>query len=168
METISTTPSSPATPTGLRGTFLTIICILTFIGSGWGIIRSIQSYAEADLISNVAGGAMKTVNEQMDQQEVPNFVKQLLNTVVENLSPEAIRKLSIIHLISSLLTLTGAILMWNLKKTGFYIYITGIVVAVAAPVVIGELIGILGIGFTSLVGIIFIVMYAANLKFMTR
>ena len=58
--------------------------------------------------------------------------------------------------------------MWNLKKTGFYFYIAGVLVIVASPLIMGQLIGIISGSISGLVGVIFIVMFAVNLKCMNK
>lgn len=174
METNTSTqvPGAPeATPPSsgsARNTFLTVICILSFIGSGWGIISSIKSYATADTVAAIAGSAMKTAQDQMDQQNTPDVAKKIMSSVSEGLNPDNIRKKAIMDFISNILTLLGAIMMWNLKKSGFYLYIAGIVVLIAAPLVMGKLIGILAGAFTGIVGVAFIIMYGVNLKQMTK
>jgi hypothetical protein len=169
METTSI-PSTPSTPTGgLRNTFLTVICILSFIGSGWGIIKAVRSYLTADTVAAMVGGAMKDTENQIDQQSnVPGFVKQIIGSVEEDMTPDFLRKMAIFEFISNLLTLSGAILMWNLKKTGFYMYIIGMAVLVAAPLLMGKLVGAIGASFIGFIGVIFIVMYAVNLKYMNK
>jgi hypothetical protein len=60
-------------------------------------------------------------------------------------------------------------MMWMLKKNGFYLYIAGCVIIVAAPLIIFGAggIGLMAAGGNALVGAIFIAMYAANLKQMS-
>jgi hypothetical protein len=161
METTATPNSNP-----VRSTFLTVICVLTFIGSGWGIIGSIRSYAMADTISVAANGAIEAAQDKLENQDTPNFVKQIFSTVTAGLSADNIRKSAIFKLISCLLTLAGAIMMWNLKKTGFYLYIAGVVVLAITPIIIlgGSLPGLVGAGGSGFIGVIFIVLYAVNLK----
>ncbi len=171
METILSTTSS--TPPGARSTFLTVICILTFIGSGWGIIKCIRDYASADTVSKMANEVLEKRESQMrehqiDEEKTPSFVKKLIISVTENIGPESIRTYSVIGLISSLLKLTGAILMWNLKKMGFYFYVAGVAVIVVIPLFMGQLIGIISGSIRGFVGVIFIVMYALNLKYMNK
>jgi len=91
-----------------------------------------------------------------------------MSSVTEGLSADNIRESAILQLIGNLFTLFGAILMWNLRKIGFYLYILGILVLVAMPVVLGKLIGIIGGAFVGFIGIIFIVMYGVNLKHMNK
>jgi hypothetical protein len=60
-------------------------------------------------------------------------------------------------------------MMWQLKKIGFYSYITGIVVGVLGPMVaLGGIMGwssSAGMGFF---GLVFIILYGVNLKHLTR
>ncbi len=149
-----------------RNTFLTVLCILTFIGSGWGIVDSFLDYSAADFAGNVAHEAIDEVQQRIaEEEEVPSFVSDILGSVMEGISPENIRRMSLWKFISCLLTLAGAILMWNLRKTGFWFYIAGIVILVVAPVVIfGKgLIGIAAAGVSGFFGVLFIVLYAVNL-----
>lgn len=108
------------TETNIRPTFLTVLCILTFIGSGWGIVDSLIDYFNADL----AGDTVELVEEQMDEalEEIEDdenmtdkqkeFVEGFMGGITDSLTPENIRKSSLVSFISNLLTLLGSILMW--------------------------------------------------------
>ncbi len=170
MEIINSESSMPSNPvSGVRSAFLTVICILTFIGSGWGIIKAVRSYVMADYTASIAQGAMKNVEDKVDGQgNAPGFVKQIMGSVIEDMNPDFLRKMAIFSFISCLLTLSGAILMWNLKKAGFYLYVAGIVVLIAAPLVMGKLVGAIGATIVGMIGVVFIVMYGVNLKQMNK
>jgi len=172
METNSYTPQEPSTPsvpTKVRNSFLTVICILTFIGSGWGLIKSVRTYVTADYISNVAEGAIQGAQNQMNEQgNTPGVVKSIMGSLAEDMTPEFLRELAILEFISNLLTLSGAILMWKLKKAGFYLYIAGIIILVAAPLAMGKLLGAIGATVVGFIGVVFIVMYGVNLKYMNK
>lgn len=171
METTDFTSSTSETPThGVRNTFLTVICILTFIGSGWGVVKAVQNYFTADVTAQIGTGAIQTAQDQISEKGVkaPDFVKQIIGSVEADMNPDFLRKLAIFSFISSLLTLSGAIVMWNLKKFGFYMYILGIIIEVIAPLTMGKLVGAIGASIMGFVGVIFIVMYAVNLKQMDR
>ncbi len=172
METIPSKPQEPSTPLvpiRVRNRFLTVICILTFLGSGWGLIKAVRTYATADYVANIAGGAIKGAEKQIDQQgNTPDFVKSIMGSLAEDMTPDFLRKLAILEFISNLLTLSGAILMWNLKKIGFYLYIVGIIILVGAPLAMGKLVGAIGATIIGFIGVIFIVMYGVNLKCMNK
>ena len=170
MEIISPESATPSTSSvGMRNTFLTVICILTFIGSGWGIASAIRSYALADYTATIGAGAMKNAQDMVDKQtDAPGFVKQIMGSVIMDMNPDFLRKLAIFKFISCLLTLSGALLMWNLNKVGFYLYIAGIIVLVIAPLTMGKLVGVIGASITGSIGIAFIVMYSVNLNQMNK
>jgi hypothetical protein len=84
------------------------------------------------------------------------------------MTADNIRKKAIGSIISGILTLLGAILMWQLNKKGFYIYIAGILFEIIVPVYLyGTNIMSFGITFLSgFFGLLFIALYALNIKSM--
>ena len=170
LKNMETTTSSSSTPTpGIRNTFLSVICILTFLGSGWGIVKAVREYVTADYAAQLGSEMIQNVKDQVNQKDnVPDFVEQIMGSVAKDMTPDFLRKLAIFSFIANILTLTGAILMWNLKKAGFYLYILGIIVLVVAPLTMGKLVGAIGASIIGFIGVIFIVMYAVNLKQMDR
>lgn len=88
-----------------RPTFLTVLCILTFIGSGLAILGglfSLLGIGALSSFSNVAGGSMIWV---------------------------------ILGLIASVLCLFGAIQMWSLKKQGFTLYLSGSLLSIIVTII---------------------------------
>ena len=81
-----------------RPTFLTVLCILTFIGSGLGLLFSI--------IGVVASGA------------ISGFASKLPMSTVSGVGMG--KSIGILLMYAG--SLFGAIQMWNLKKLGFFIY----------------------------------------------
>jgi hypothetical protein len=154
---------------GVRSTFLTVICILTFLGSGWGVVRSVRDYFSADTVSEQAAARLEKAQERIEDRNAPAFVKQIISSVAQSTNPESIRLSSILQLISCLLTLTGGIMMFTLRKMGFYIYIAGIMISVGAPLITAKgLVAIIAACLMALVGVVFIAMYGANLKDMKK
>lgn len=161
--------------TTMRPTFLTVLCILTFLGSGWGIVDSVIDYFSAE----TAGDAIEMVEETMDDamdeiddnddmsEKQKDFITNMMGGITESLTPENIRKSSIVNFLSCLLTLFGAILMWQLKRNGYFLYIAGIAVMVIGMAVIFKgIIGLAAAGATAFIGVLFIVLYGVNLKHM--
>ena len=170
METTYFTPTSPSGPAGgARNSFLTVICILSFIGSGWGTIKAVRSYFTADYVAKMGSGMIQNIKDEVNQKDnVPDFVQQIMGSVAADMTPDFLRKLAIFSFIANLFTLSGAILMWNLNKTGFYLYVAGIVISVIAPITMGKLVGAMGGTVLGAIGVVFIVMYAVNLKNMQK
>lgn len=159
-----------------RSSFLTWLCILTFIGSGWAIISSIWSYTTAHETSMAVSG---NFNAQMKDSTVQNDTANV--TIKKNHSPLGakmkaslskifkegnIRKMAIGSLVAALLTLFGALLMWQLKRNGFYLYIAGVAVGIIIPFYVfgNDLVAVGASSFANFFGLIFIALYALNLK----
>jgi hypothetical protein len=153
----------------LRPTFLTVLCILTFIGSGMGIFNSISSYRNAEMTvgitNDVIDKAMDDVEDQLSDGDDAAFLSEMMGAVSEGLTVENVKNLGIANGIGSLLTLIGAILMWSLDKQGFWLYLFGTIMAIIDPVMIYEgLLGMMAGGGAAFLGIIFCVLYYLNIK----
>lgn len=198
-----------------RTTFLTVLCILTFIGSGLGIISSVSNIFTADVsskvfesmeesIDNAAASSTENTEETQVVEELTDStvadtvsadvmteeVNEAVNEVVEEMNEaqmsdksteaaanmmkslvggmnaEAIKNNAYASILAAVLTLMGAILMWKLRKVGFWVYVLGTIISIVAPLIIysGNLIGAftaIGFGFF---GLLFIVLYAINKK----
>lgn len=156
--------------TNLRPTFLTVLCVLTFIASGYGIFGAISSYTSAEMAVGVAKDAMDEAQDQIEaeNEEVPDFVGKLLGSVSEGFTVENVKNSAIASGIGNILTLLGAILMWGLAKKGYFIYLAGTAVLIIAPLFIYEgFVGAAGSGGAAFVGILFGVLYGLNLKHMS-
>ena len=68
-----------------------------------------------------------------------------------------------------LIILAGVVLMWKLKRTGFYVYLAGKLISLAYPFISGTADTVLGILVLPviIVGIVFIILYASQLKYMS-
>jgi type III secretory pathway component EscR len=168
METTTEVIITPAP--SLRPTFLTVLCILTFIGSGWGVYKGFSGYFTADMSAQIVSQAQDKINDQMADNTQPAFLKNMMGGMFSSMSADNIRKSSIISLVSCLLTLIGAVMMWQLRKAGFYLYIAGILISVVMPIALfgGGLIGLMAGGISAFIGIIFIILYGVNMKYMVR
>lgn len=125
-----------------RPTFLTVLCILTFISSGLGTLL----YLLATIAFGVVSGMLESIpgGEMMADAGMAFFA---------------------VYFILSAASLFGAIMMWKLKKTGFYLYTGANVIAFFLPMVMLEGAGFNVMGFVFLAA--FIVMYGLNLKHMS-
>ena len=152
-----------------RPVFLKVLCILTFIGSGYGMISNTISYFNATEMSKIAAEAMQEVDKKKDKD--PESVN-LLNKIKDNASvmatPENIRKAAMGNIITSAFCLLGAVLMWNLRRTGFYIYTLATVISIILPFYLfgSNFLTNLSGGILGFIGILFIIFYAMNIKSM--
>lgn len=129
-----------------RPTFLTVLCILTFIGSGFGVLGG--------LIGLVATGAATAL------AKIPMLGPALTAAASFGIV------YTLINLILAAASLYGAIMMWKLKKTGFWIYVAAQVLMLIVPVFFVGIAGLLGSAIGLIFTAAFIIMYALNLKAM--
>lgn len=128
-----------------RPDLLTVLCILTFIGSGLASISNIFFYLNHDFL-------LETLDKDVDAFFGQELVLEL---------PKSLFILSGIFYFSSLV---GAILMWKLRKVGFHTYAISqiILLIVTTAYLKSDNFPIFGI----LITILFIILYHKNIKFM--
>jgi hypothetical protein len=170
MENIQTSPSATQPAKPQRPTFLTVLCILTFIGSAWGIINGVSNYMNADVASSVVGEAMDEAKDEIKEEASgteSKIAEKVFSGVSDILDPAKMRKNALFQIGANVLTLLGALLMFQLKKTGFWVYLVGTVLAILAPIIVYGATNLLSLGMTMIYGffgVLFVVLYAVNLK----
>jgi len=137
MEEMNNVPQAkPARPT-----LLTVLCILTFIGSGLGLL--------AYLLLAALFGAMSDM-----LSSIPGFSGLMTGGIA----------LFVIMFILAFVSLFGAIKMWGLKKIGFYMYAAAQILMIIVPIIFIPEAGISVFGIV--VTAAFIGLYASTLKVM--
>ncbi len=157
-----------------RPSFLSWLCILTFIGSGWAIASSVYTYVSAEKYSNIFSEEkpLKQDSAYVDSRARHNernaLPEKIKASFVKILDKDNMRKFAIGNLVAALFTLTGALFMWRLKQIGFYIYILGVVFGLMVPFYSygNDLIAVGAASFNNFFGLVFIALYALNLKSM--
>lgn len=173
----------------VRPTFLTVLCILTFLGSGYSLISNIGGYFTAEtaaksmqLVSSQTKISIDSTNKVADSlgaatdsiSKAPAnkgeaFAQNLLDSMTNIFTVENIKKSSTYSAVAALLCLVGAILMWQLKRPGFFMYVGGTLLGIAGPIAVfgaGNLLAIMSTVLVGFIGLIFVVLYAVNLKHM--
>ena len=158
----------------VRSTFLTVLCVLTFIGSAYGIYQGVTSITNSAKMVEMFKKSSNPEQqaEQRKKMEASNdrgskIGLKMMESVKEMADEKKLKQSGVIAIIANLLTLAGAILMWRLNRTGFFIYLTGVVVTVVSPIVIygtGAFVAMLGAAFAFFIGLLFVILYAMNLK----
>ena len=124
-----------------RPTLVTVLCILSFIGSGLGVLFA--------LLAVVGVGALAGLLDK-----VPGMGEAMAGSGTGYL---------ILNLVLNAGTLFGAIMMWKMKKLGFWVYAASYVVQFVLPMImIGGRFSIFGL----IIMAAFIVLYGINLKHM--
>ena len=144
-----------------RPPFLTVLCILTYVGAGFGIIGG--------LIGLIAMSATSETYESLSEFGDPSISEPFENAMRWS-------KISqLLALLGSALCLIGALFMWRLKKIGYYIYIPGQILPLIGSFMTmnsfagGTLFagfGMVAIGISFIFPLAFIIMYGVNLKYM--
>lgn len=126
---------------------LSLLCVLTFIGSGVSLFSSLFVAAAYEVIPLV-----------IEEAKMPE-AEQMLDLMLVAGRPFFIY-MAILYAIS----LAGAIMMWRLRKTGFHLYTTSQLLMLILPLVV---IDNYQLPWTSvLLTVTFILAYGMNLKFM--
>ncbi|MFS8082737.1 MAG: hypothetical protein ACMG51_04740 [Ginsengibacter sp.] len=163
-----------------RPTLLTVLCILTFVGSSYAILGSLYAYKQAHVLSANIHNAMeknrvdsvnmkdsvKTMNKRPESGKMRGFMKGMEKVYDE----KNMRTKAIGDIIAALFTLGGAILMWQRKRAGYFLYILGILLGIALPFYLyGNNLMAVGISsFGSFFGLIFIALYSLNLSYLKK
>jgi hypothetical protein len=141
---------------------INVLTILTFIGSGFGIIGSFWTFSRA----RASYEALSSIN--MDQ--LPGFAKRLAGANPLETARRALENrvpILLLGLIGCALCIYGAIQMRQLKKNGFTLYTIGeLLPVISAIIFLGE--GAAGFGsiIAYCIYTLFIVLYATQLKYL--
>jgi len=143
---------------------LNVLTILTFIANGLGFLWAFVTFARA----HATYDAMVKNQETLDR--APDWARKMAGphpletaqAMLDNRLP-----ILIITLLSSALCFFGAYQMRKLKKTGFSFYILGDIVGYTTGIFIGfDTFATFTVGIAIAITILFIILYAAQLKYM--
>ncbi len=156
-----------------RPQFLKILCILTFIGSSYLICSSLFSYFNANTTAKIlvqvkVRDSSNLKKDSLRKNKPPAFVVDMVRNAQKAMTPDSIRKSSSSKLLTGIFCLVGAIMMWHLKKRGYYLYILGVALEIATPFYLfgNNSFVILTSLFTAFFGVLFIIFYGMNIKSM--
>lgn len=132
------TNNNPSTTgNATRPGMLTVLCILSFIANGLGLLILFLLLVAAGTISSLLPDSLSSM-----------FAGGTTQTIVS--------------LIGCAAAFYGVLQMWSLKKMGFYIYTGAQLLGLIAPLMFGGEFSVMGAIFAAL----FIVLYYLNLKHM--
>ena len=151
-----------------RPSFLTVLCIITFVFSGFLLISTLYGLFTYDEQAQLEAFEQTIVSMEELGEDLPGMDENIRD--LETFNQEQMDNnftLQSISLISILLSLFGAFLMYQLKKIGFHLYLASKVVGLI-PLLIFTLSTAVfwAYGIFLLFTIAFIIMYSRNLKFM--
>jgi len=157
-----------------RPAFLTVLCVLTWIMSGYIILTVPFNYFFSTDVS--ASTLQTTINDAMSQMaedspEAAEMMEGFMMAASETIS-KAIDNAGWIagtDLLVAILSAIGAFLMFKLRKTGFWIYVLAKVLGLISILAFLG-VNILTMGVVSIagfVGLIMVIMYGINRKHMS-
>lgn len=173
--------STPLPQENKRPSFLNTLCILTFIGAGLMLLMTLIGTPNAfKSPDEVATEMMDKINKIAETNpSMAEMMSGQIDNLMEN-QKYALPNL-ILSLLGNILTLVGAIWMWNMKKAGFYLYcaaelipstitmsfLGGNKAMTASFAMMGkEYLGAIIVGVVIVLDLLFIGLYAMNLKHM--
>ncbi|BAX79236.1 hypothetical protein [Labilibaculum antarcticum] len=154
-----------------RPTFLTVLCILSFIGSGgFGLLAPIYEYATFESTYQTTYEQMSTGLENMSDAGMDSgFMYEFTenNLIILEKKSQDLGTITGATCFFALLSLIGVFLMFKLKRNGFYLYLVANLFALLVPLALIDFdatmfLTMIGGGFT----VLFIILYALNLKHM--
>ena len=108
----------------------------------------------------------------MDQGAGSAVFSDILNSTMASLQATFVhaKEIAVVSLVLSVISLLGAILMFQLRRLGFYLYTAAQILALfVLPYFAGfSMYVLLVMFFSGLISLLFIILYAVNLKYMTR
>ncbi|HKL02729.1 MAG TPA: hypothetical protein VJ911_03605 [Cryomorphaceae bacterium] len=154
-----------------RPTFLTVLCILTFVVSGYNFFESAFGLFVTDSFDQ---SQWTEISEQMSEamndvdSESREVIERMMNAASETIvaGMENAMVLGLVEMLAAALSVIGALLMFKLKMGGYYTYILAKLVGVIVPLAILGVNLLTGIifGFAAFVSIVFIILYGLNAK----
>lgn len=155
-----------------RPVFLTVLCILTFVATGIGFISSIVSLIggpQSQDEMEAANAELIQASEEMRASGLDGLADMMdkIQRMTDAFN-DHFYSVGLLSIITILIGLAGALLMWTGKKLGFHLYIIYNIIGIVqiylfvSPADIPSFVVIWNVIIAS----IFIFMYSRNLKWM--
>lgn len=173
-ETLDTVDAQEILINTRRPTFLTVLCIITFVVSGYNLVMAIvglfsdKSFDPAQWqdISAQMADAMSGTDAASQEMAIRlmEAISSMMQAGIENATT-----LGLTAVAASAISILGAYLMFNLKQIGYYTYILAKVIGVLIPLIIFgvNIVTLMMYGFIALIGVLFIILYGINRKYMS-
>ncbi len=158
-----------------RSQFLKVLCILSFIMCGIKLLTSVYSiYQNSPEVMQNSIEQVRSINPEMADQMENNMI-EMENNMYLKLSPY-------LEIVYTLLSFMAVLMMWNLKRIGFYMYsIVEIIPYISLFFVSTKSISIPGLSANTaasfmlfgtilmiLIDLLFVFLYSRNLKEMNK
>lgn len=153
----------------LRPPVLALLCFLTFSGSVYGLLNAMLTLKDTEIAAGSALDYVENTMDEMEENAKTDLEKQQIQATYlqlqDGLNANNFKIYGWVLFLSSLLTLIGAMYMYSLQFTGFYIYAMGTVIGIIGPMLtFGGAMGF-GMGFLfAVVGALMVRLYYKQFK----
>ena len=158
--------NDPITGAPARPKLLTVLCILSFIGIGIMVLGGALGYMSMKMF---ASGTLQEMVAQSGDANASSSIEELQAKLDETgLTADQLASQMLVAIVFSLISLVGVIMMWKLRKPGFYVYAACAVAGIAAPLLMGGKLDTSASGlFGITVPVVFVVLYFTQTKHMS-
>lgn len=159
-------------PRKKRPVFLTVLGILTFVNSGYLLLKSLIAFLSGpvneDEIEQVIAQSMSGINDARAKgmNGMADSMEKMLNTI--HYANDAHVLSTSMDFLVAILAILGAVMMFRGQKTGFHLYIISCLLRICSfyfYIPAAEVSGIL-VGYFVFTSGLFIFMYSRNLKWL--
>lgn len=148
-----------------RGKTILVFCVLSWIYIGYNILQlgigmAAGPMSEADIRQ---AKIEMLENQPPEAIEMLGWVFEELGVILETRS-ENFAVLNAIELLSLLIGALAVLLMFNLKKVGFHLYIIYSIIPIASATYFmgGTTLGVAGVAFIAIVSLVFVLIYGSQ------
>lgn len=152
-----------------RPVFLLVLCILTWFWSGVvSIGGGISSILMHDKRIEEYKQSREVFNNQQGISEGEEIFRGFTNNILDSADSfiEHSQTLNYITVLTGVLCVLGAFLMFKLKRIGYYVYVVSTLFFIIAPIYLvgNNLLAISTTIFYGFFGLVFIILYGVNFK----
>ncbi|MBN1181466.1 MAG: hypothetical protein JXB49_04205 [Bacteroidales bacterium] len=152
-----------------RPVLLTVLCIISYIGLGWSILNGLIGLLASNFTRSLTP-LFKKISDYAANTPSSSAFKSIkdIGSFLGKVIEEAFN-MQLATILLSIIALIGVLLMWQLKGTGFYLYLIAKFFIVCIPIIflgMNSITGIIAI-ISGFFAMIFIILYATNLKYLT-
>lgn len=150
---------------------LTVLCIVSTIMGVWNIAGGISNAFTGNAERELSQARIQLENSVSElnkagAKSVAGIMESAL--VMAERTAQQAKPLGYSTMAIAVVGLVGVWFMWRLRRIGFWVYVSACVVGLVVPVVLigGGIVSMMAVGFSSLFVVVFIVLYATQLKYM--
>ena len=155
-----------------RPVFLTVLCVLSFIGTGGMLISGLMGFISGPLSNEELEKSFSTLNSFSTMFGSTEEIQLVLEKTIEKqrIINSSFYLNSLINTVVYALGLVGVIFMWKQRKLGFHLYVIYSLLAMTAVYVIVPISLVLQAEIiqSAIFSTIWIGLYAINLKHLNK